>query len=85
MGGGGWSRGGGGGKVENMGGWGGGKGAVFARCNLIGAPTPNQCQTITFLTLKTGNIAFLRKELKSILLKIPSNKIKGTYIKLVHL
>ena len=37
------------------------------------------------LTLKTDYIAKLRIELKSILLEIPSNKIKGTYIKLVHL
>ena len=37
------------------------------------------------LTLKTDNIAKLRIELKSILLEIPSNKIKGTYIKLVLL
>ena len=36
----------------------------------------NQCQIITFLTLKTDNIAKLRIELKSILLEIPSNKNK---------
>ena len=35
--------------------------------------------------LKTDNIAKLRIELKCILLEILSNKIKGTYIKLVHL
>ena len=30
----------------------GGKGAkLFAGCKLIGAPAPNQCQIITFLTL----------------------------------
>ena len=31
---------------------------------------PNQCQIITFLTLKTDNIAKLRIELKSIRLEI---------------
>ena len=68
---------------ENGGGGGGGK--LFAGCKLIKALTPNQCQIITFLTLKTDNIAKLIIKLKSILLEIPSNKIKGTYIKLVHL
>ena len=58
---------------------------LFAGCKLIEAPAPNQCQIIAFLTLKTDNIAKLRIEIKSILLEIPSNKIKGTYIKLVHL
>ena len=69
------------------GGGGGGQGGakVFAGCKLIGAPAPNQCQIITFLTLKTDNIANVRIELKSILLEILPNKIKGTYIKLVHL
>ena len=70
------------------GGAGGARGArgakLFAGCKLIGAPAPNQCQIVTFLTLKTDDIAKLRIELKSILLEIPSNKIKGTYIKLVH-
>ena len=51
----------------------------------MGAPASNQCQIITFLTLKTDIIAKFRIELKSILLEIPLNKIKGTYIKLVHL
>ena len=48
---------------------------------------PYQCQIIrpTFFILKTDNIAKLRTELKSILLELPSNKIKGTYIKLVIL
>ena len=58
---------------------------LFAGCKLIGAPAPNQCQMITFLDLKTDNMEKLRIELKSILLEIPSNKIKGTYIKLVLL
>ena len=58
---------------------------LFAGCKLIGAPAPNQCQIITFLILKTRNIAKVRIVLKSILLEIPSNKIKGTYIKLVLL
>ena len=55
-------------------------GQLFAGCKLIGAPAPNQCQIITFLTLKTDTVAKLRIELKSILLEIPSNKIKGTNI-----
>ena len=70
--------GGGGGKVQNIGGGGGrGGGQLFADCKLIGAPAPNQCQIITFFTLKTNYITTLRIELKSILLEIPSNKIKG--------
>ena len=86
--------GGGGGKGQNIweGGWrevrifGGARGGkLFAGCALIGAPAPIQCQMIKFLTLKTDNIANLRTELKSILLEIPSNKIKGPYIKLVHM
>ena len=57
--------------------WGGGGGGeLFAGCKLIGTSAPNQCQIITFLTLKTDNIAKLRTELKSILLEIPSNKEK---------
>ena len=61
---------GGGGKFQNIGGGdkeGVGGGAGY---KLIG----------TFFTLKTDDIAKLRIELKSILLEIPSNKIKGTYI-----
>ena len=79
-------------KVLNIGGqgseyWGpsGGGGELFAGCKLIGAPTCNQCQIITFLTLETDNIEKLRIELKSLLLEIPSNKIKGTFIKLINL
>ena len=60
-----------GGKVLNMG---GGGANFFAGCKLIGASAPNQCQKITFLTLKTDNIAKLRIELKSILSEISSNK-----------
>ena len=77
-----------------MGGGGGGQGSaywegkggakLFAGCKLIGAPALNQYQLITFLIIKIVNIAKLRIELKSILLEKPSNKIKGTYIKLVH-
>ena len=40
---------------------------------------------IKFLTLKTDDIAKLRIKLKSILLEIPLNKIKGKYTKLVPL
>ena len=64
---------------------GGGGGKLFAGCKQIGTPAPNQCRIITFLTLKTDNIAKLRTELKSILLEILLNKIKSAYIKLVHL
>ena len=76
---------GGGGKAQNIGGHGGGGGKLFDGCILMGAPAPNQCQLMTFLTLKTDNIAKLRIELKNIILEIPSSKIKGLYIKLVHL
>ena len=58
---------------------------LFAGCKLIEAPAPSQCQIFTVVTLKSDNLTKLRIELKSILLEIPSNKIKGTYIKLVHL
>ena len=77
----------GGGKIQNIGGggWGGqGGGKLFAGSKLIGVPAPNQCLIITFHTLRTDNVAKLRIELKGMLLQIPSNKIKGTYIKLVH-
>ena len=56
----------------------------FASCKLIGAPAPNQCQIITFPTLQTDDILTLRMKLEMIILEIRSNKIKGTYIKLVH-
>ena len=66
--------------------WGGKGDKLFASCKLIRAPAPNQGQIITFLALKTDTIAKLRIELKSILLKKkPSNKIKGTFNKLVYL
>ena len=68
-------------KVQNIGGGGDRGGKRFAGCKLIGA---NQCQITTFLTPKTDNLSNLRIESKSIRLEIPSNKIKGTYIKLVH-
>ena len=75
--------GGGGGKVQNIGGpRGGGRAKLLAGCKLIWAPATSQCQIIIFLTLKTDNIAKLKIELKRKLLEIPSNKIKGTYIKL---
>ena len=51
-------------------------GQLSAGCKLTGAPAPNQCQTITFLTLKTDNIAKLKIALKSILseIHVTSNK-----------
>ena len=65
--------------------WEGERGAkLFPGCKLIGALAPSQYQIITFLTLKTDNIAKLRIKLKSKFLEIPSDKIKGTYIKLGH-
>ena len=63
----------------------GGGSKHFAGCNLISAPDLNQCKIIAFLTPKTDNIAKLRIELKSMLLEIPSNKIKDIYIKWIHL
>ena len=88
-----------GGKIDKYspGGGGGGKGSeywanggprgakLFAGFKLIRNPESNQCQIIAFLTLKTDNIAKVRIEIESILLEILLNKIKGTYIKLVHL
>ena len=45
---------------------GGGQGRtkLFAFCKLIGAPAPNQCQFIAFLTLKTDDLTKFRIELK---------------------
>ena len=50
----------------------------------------NQCQIITFLTLKSDNIENSRIELKGIVLPVRSNQIKVTFIiilpfNLVHL
>ena len=61
-----------GGKVQNIGGGRGGGGGLksFACCKLTGALAPNQCQTITFLTLKTDNIAKLRIKLKCVLIML---------------
>ena len=44
-----------------------GGGKVFAGCKLIGTAAHNQCQILTFLTLKTDNIANLRLQLEIIL------------------
>ena len=66
----------GGGKVQNKWGW----GQLFAGCKLIGSPAPNQCQIITFLILKTDDIAKLRIEVKSILLEISSKKKRYIYL-----
>ena len=64
----------------------GAKGAKpFTCCKQIGAPAPNQCQIITFLTWKTDNIAKLRIVLKRMLLETLSNKRYMTCIKLVYL
>ena len=78
--------GGGGQGFRVLGGEGGQEGAkLFSGCKLIEGSAFNQCQIITFFTLKTDNIAKLRIALKSVLLEICSNKIRGIYIKLVHL
>ena len=50
----------------------------------------NQCQIITFPILKSDNIENSRIELKGIVLPLPSNQIKVTFIiilpfNLVHL
>ena len=50
----------------------------------------NQCQIITFLILKSDSIENSRIELKGIVLPVPSNQIKVTFIiilsfNLVHL
>ena len=50
----------------------------------------NQCQIITFLILKSDNIENSRIELKGIVMPVPSNQIKVTFIiilpfNLVHL
>ena len=69
--------------------WGprGGRGKFFASCKLIEAPDPQSMPNNYISHIKNDSIAKLGIDLKSILLEIPSNKIKGTmsYIKLVHL
>ena len=40
----------------------------------------NQCQIITFLIIKSDNIENSRTELKGIVLQVPSNQIKVTFI-----
>ena len=40
----------------------------------------NQCQIITFLILKSDNIEHSRIDLKGIILQVPSNQIKVTFI-----
>ena len=40
----------------------------------------NQCQIITFLILKSNNIENSRIALKGIVLPVPSNQIKVTFI-----
>ena len=40
----------------------------------------NQCQIITFLTLKFDNKENSRKDLKGIVLQVPSDQIKVTFI-----
>ena len=40
----------------------------------------NQCQIITFLILKSDSIENSRIELKGIVLPVPSNQIKVTFV-----
>ena len=72
-----------GGKFQNIGGEGVGEGV--AGCKLIGAPAPQSVPDNYISHIKTDNIAKSRIQLKSKVLEIPSNKINGTHIKLVHL
>ena len=44
----------------------------------------NQCRIITFLILKSDNIENSRIELKGIVLPVPSNQIKVTFILLFY-
>ena len=44
----------------------------------------NQCQIITFLILKSDNIETSIIELKGIVLPVPSNQIKATFIIFLH-
>ena len=44
----------------------------------------NQCQIITFLILKSDNIENSRIELKGIVLSVPSNQIKVTFVIILH-
>ena len=54
------------------------------RCNdvmcLLSFFLINQCQIITFFILKSDNIENSRIELKGIVLQVPSNQIKVTFI-----
>ena len=43
----------------------------------------NQCQIITFFILKSDNIENSRIELKRIVLPVPSNQIKVTFINIL--
>ena len=92
-------------KILGGGGGGGGGKAAGARFRILGGgprggqfqrhvPTTrfliNQCQIITFLILNSDDIENSRIELKGIVLPVPSNQIKVTFIiilpfNLVHL
>ena len=65
------------------GGWQGGR-QTFRWLKTDRNPRPS-INSKWFFTLKTNSTAKLRIELKNALLEMHSNKIKGTYIKLVHL
>ena len=41
----------------------------------------DQCQIITFLILQSDNMENSRTELKGIVLQVPSNQIKGSFLK----
>ena len=67
---------------------GGGGGANFSLAVNWSEPPPHSVPNnyISHIkNFKTDSIANLRIQLKSLLLEMRSNKIKGTYIKFVHL
>ena len=73
------------GRFRILGGGGGGHGKAKFPAGTLRRHVPtrfliNQCQIITFLILKCDNIENSRIELKGIVLPIPSNQIKVTFI-----
>ena len=44
----------------------------------------NQCQIITFLVLKSDNIEKFKYRIEGIVLPVPSNQIKVTFIIILH-
>ena len=54
------------------------------RCHVPTRFLINQCQVITFLILKSDNIENSRIDLKTIILQVPSNIIKVTFIIILY-